>query len=207
MNDIDKNLERVLRGLREVAPDASLEVRIAQALREAQPEATSVRWFGDWSHALRLAGAVAVCAVLVAIVMRPSHERRTSKVAHHAPLVEPMIATQPPARVAVVIKRREGAPSRRLVPDVTIPHDTANATAQPQSFPAPPLPLTEQERLLIRLAHRDDPVQLARLGPGPRDDRYQAEKDQVSEFFKPAPPIAQPDRTDTTLMESGGGTQ
>jgi hypothetical protein len=31
------------------------------------------------------------------------------------------------------------------------------------SRPAPPMPLTEQERLLLRLVHKDDPVELAML--------------------------------------------
>ena len=33
------------------------------------------------------------------------------------------------------------------------------------SYPAPPMPLTEQERLLLRLVHKDDPVELAMLDP------------------------------------------
>ena len=36
---------------------------------------------------------------------------------------------------------------------------------RPASFPAPPLPLTEQERLLLRLAHRGDPENMAILNP------------------------------------------
>jgi hypothetical protein len=204
MNDNDKNLERVLRGLREVQPDASLEMRITQALREARPEPIAVSWFGSWSLALRIAGAMVACVVLIAILLRSSHDQRTNDVAHHVPLVQPKAMPRPAIAVSGEMKQRGRAAVPRVVPIGSAPPQEASTTAQTQSFPAPPLPLTEQERLLIRLAHRDDPVQLARLAPGPRDARYQAEKDQVSEFFTPPTPLDQPD---TTLTESGGGTQ
>jgi hypothetical protein len=74
------------------------------------------------------------------------------------------------------------------------------SAAPPLSFPAPAMPLTEQERLLIRLAHHDDPVQLAQLSTGRREVRYQQEKQQVSDFFMVFTP-------DATLMEPDGGTQ
>jgi hypothetical protein len=40
------------------------------------------------------------------------------------------------------------------------------------SRPAPPMPLTEQEKLLLRLVHKDDPVELAML-----DSRVRAMED------------------------------
>lgn len=204
MNDIDQNMERVLRGLREAQPDASLEMRITQTLREAQPEPVGVSRFANWSLALRFAGAAGACAVLVAIVQHAPRERKTRDLATHVTSTLQSVATPPPPTVVGSSPSREKPPAHRTAPAVVEARTEADSTGKQQSFPAPPMPLTEQERLLIRLAHRDDPVQLARLGPGPRDDRYQAEKDQVSEFFRPPPPIVQPD---TTLMESGGGTQ
>jgi hypothetical protein len=36
---------------------------------------------------------------------------------------------------------------------------------QAASFPAPPLPLTEQEKLLLRVAHRGNPENMAILNP------------------------------------------
>jgi len=33
------------------------------------------------------------------------------------------------------------------------------------NHPAPPMPLTEQEKLLLRIAHKGDPEELAMLNP------------------------------------------
>jgi hypothetical protein len=50
------------------------------------------------------------------------------------------------------------------------------------SLPAPPLPLTEQEKLLLRVAHKGDPEQLAMLIPEVRAKR-EAEGDAEFEKF------------------------
>lgn len=68
--------------------------------------------------------------------------------------------------------------------------ETTRAAQQPQpeqGFPAPPLPLTPQERLLVRLVHRDNPLQLAQLTPAAREAELQRDREQVREFFKPPP--------------------
>ncbi len=52
------------------------------------------------------------------------------------------------------------------------------------SHPAPPLPLTPQEKLLLRIAHKGDPVELAMLRPEIRA-RQQAEgKAEFEKFFE-----------------------
>jgi hypothetical protein len=50
------------------------------------------------------------------------------------------------------------------------------------------MPLTEQERLLLQIAHRGDSVELAMLNPVHRAERFAEEKAEVSRFF--GPPIA-----------------
>jgi hypothetical protein len=64
------------------------------------------------------------------------------------------------------------------------------------SHPAPPMPLTEQERLLLRIAHRGDPVELAMLDPLRRAARDVEEQTEFQRFFKPRtieqPTIEQP---------------
>jgi len=51
------------------------------------------------------------------------------------------------------------------------------------SHPAPPMPLTEQERLLLRIAHRGDPVQVAMLDPRMRAARDAEEGAEFQRFF------------------------
>jgi hypothetical protein len=64
------------------------------------------------------------------------------------------------------------------------------------SHPAPPMPLTEQERLLLRIAHKGDPVELAMLDPLRRAARDVEEQTEFQRFFKPRtieqPTIEQP---------------
>jgi hypothetical protein len=52
------------------------------------------------------------------------------------------------------------------------------------SQPAPPQPLTEQERLLLRIAHRGDPEEVAVLNPVLRAARDADEKAEVQRFFE-----------------------
>jgi hypothetical protein len=51
------------------------------------------------------------------------------------------------------------------------------------SYPAPPMPLTEQERLLLRLVHKDDPVELAMLDPKLRALQDLEDKAEFQRFF------------------------
>ncbi len=57
--------------------------------------------------------------------------------------------------------------------------------AQQVSFPPPPEPLTDQERLLIRLIHRNDPVQLSMLTTFAIHASVEQEKSEVREVFAP----------------------
>jgi hypothetical protein len=58
------------------------------------------------------------------------------------------------------------------------------------SRPAPPMALTEQERLLLRLVHKDDPVELAMLDSKVRALQDSEEKTEFQRFFaQPAKPI------------------
>jgi hypothetical protein len=73
------------------------------------------------------------------------------------------------------------------------------------SFPAPPMPLTEQERLLLRMVHRGEPVELAMLDPrivAMRDWEDKAEFRQVS-----ATPVAKDAAADDSgAAQAGAGT-
>jgi hypothetical protein len=53
------------------------------------------------------------------------------------------------------------------------------------SHPAPPMPLTEQEKMLLRIAHKGDPVEFAELDPVQRSARDAEEKAEVQRFFVP----------------------
>jgi hypothetical protein len=65
------------------------------------------------------------------------------------------------------------------------------------SYPAPPMPLTEQERLLLRLVHKDDPVELAMLDPKLRDLQDSEDKAEFQRFFGQATKQAVPQQAMT----------
>jgi hypothetical protein len=60
---------------------------------------------------------------------------------------------------------------------------SALGEAQTASFPAPPLPLTEQERLLLRLAHRGDSGTAAILNPDALAAQTAKAAEQFQQFF------------------------
>jgi hypothetical protein len=51
------------------------------------------------------------------------------------------------------------------------------------NHPAPPMPLTEQERLLLKIAHKGDPVEMAMLDPRMRAARDAEEGAEFQSFF------------------------
>jgi hypothetical protein len=72
------------------------------------------------------------------------------------------------------------------------------------SYPAPPMPLTEQEKLLLRLVHKDDPVELAMLDPKVRALQELEDKAEFQRFFgQSAKPVA----TEQSGMEEGAPQQ
>ena len=208
----DERIEAVLAALREAQPRAGMEQRIhaavlraADAAGPAKPRMASLHW-------PQLGGAIAAVASLVLLSVH-LHLQQANQPLHNRVIV---ISSQPSRQQAQVqaehsphseMQRQParplhlGAAARSLNQPVGEQRPTlaahtneasqaAHATEREQGFPAPPLPLTEQERLLIRLVHRDDPVQLAQLTPAAREAELQRDQEQTREFFKPAPMLA-----------------
>jgi hypothetical protein len=67
-------------------------------------------------------------------------------------------------------------------------HAAAPGDAQAASFPAPPMPLTDQEKLLLRIVHKRDPVEMAMLDPEVRNRQHAADKTDFQNFFKTSTP-------------------
>jgi hypothetical protein len=74
------------------------------------------------------------------------------------------------------------------------------------SFPAPPEPLTEQEKLLLQIAHRRDPQEMAMLNPAVQAQQQAAEAAEYEEFFKP-PPLPPEDDPTTAIKNDKGETR
>jgi len=95
-----------------------------------------------------------------------------------SPFVTPGAGAVHPRAVRLVSSR----PSR----GAAVAAADAGPAASLVSFPAPPMPLTEQERLLLVLAHRRGQARLAGIDAQKQEAR---ETEQFQEFFKPEPSI------------------
>ena len=168
---------RVFHGLRDAAPLDGMESRILNTLRHrASSMPVSIR--RPWRIASLAGGAVLACAVCALFF---TAHRETSQV----PLSR---SSGMPVQVETGFIT---APERlvRTPPKPMVRRARLTLAAQPKeelaavSYPAPPMPLTEQEKLLLRIVHRNDPVQIAMLDPLQREAKYADERAQVQRFF------------------------
>ena len=178
MKDADGTIERLLAGLRDVEPPGGIERRILEALDgvEAREVAASALL---WRPAMAL--LLACSAILIVIITVQQHRHAPADLGRSTS-ADVRQATRP----EFVTQRAPSGPLRtgsRVA--VRRPHHAhAAGETQASSFPAPPLPLTEQERLLLRLAHRGDADNLAILNPDVRAAQTAKATEQFQQFFE-----------------------
>ena len=193
MNQSEQNIHAVLEGLRTAQPSADFELRLQNKLRDAHKQSSAMRpqWnFVAWAACAVAAGA----AVAVTASLRHTHQPQT---------LQPTTAsasTAPPIPVP--------ASPHQLQRHTTVTKHTVQPlkpAMQEASFPAPPMPLTQQERLLIKLTRHDSPVVLLALSTTVREAAFEQDKQQVETFFVPPPPLrSQPIDPEPNVS---GGTQ
>jgi hypothetical protein len=202
MKNSHEAMEKVLQGLRNAEAPTGMERRIlerleGQASARSRMERRQLR--PSW---LRVPAGYAVCGVALAgmfalvlavpVVRRLGYvpARLKGSVAPAAPM-----APSPAAAHGVELSSHEqgsrwsgttNAPRTGLV-RVADPVDSPDAVAwsemQAASQPAPPMPLTEQEKLLLRIAHRGEPVEMAMLDPVLRGVDDAKERAEYLKFF------------------------
>ena len=104
-------------------------------------------------------GGLAVAVVAIAFAVQHSGQRAAAPdvVAHAvAPIAVTRLHSVPVAPALIVEGMRQ--PRTGRVRAVQADVATTQPDAMAESFPAPPLPLTQQEKLLIRVAHHGDEV-------------------------------------------------
>ena len=207
MKNSDEAVERVLAGLREAEAPEGMERRILEAVQDVPEQrqgwsfgrrAMPWRLAGRMSWATAAAGVAVVAGMLcwsslrssrsgdpavdqsvmpkgrtgVASTSIPGPERRSAKAFEETP-VTPVRRSQASMRPGKMVRVRAR--------DVT-----DGRKARLASYPAPPMPLTKQERLLLRLAHNADPAEIAMLDPAVRAARDAEETAEFREFFERA---------------------
>jgi hypothetical protein len=182
MKDADGTIERLLAGLRDAEPPGGMERRILDALDgmgAREPAASASLWRRPLRPAIAM---LLVCSVILTVGIAV-HQHRHAPGDLRSRLTRADV--RPAARPEVAVQKAPTVPRRTAsrIP-VKHPHDApAVAETQAASFPAPPLPLTEQERLLLRLAHRRDADNMAILNPDVRAAQTAKATEQFQQFF------------------------
>jgi hypothetical protein len=181
MKDAEGTIGRLLAGLRDAEPPAGIERRILEALDgvDARGASTAASF---WGRPLRPAIALLLaCTVVLVVAITVHRPRRAPADLSHSKIADVGQATRPE-----LVAQKAATVPRRLVSRVAAKrtHDgSAVGETQAASFPAPPLPLTEQERLLLRLAHRWDAENFALLNPDVQAAQIAKATEQFQHFF------------------------
>jgi hypothetical protein len=174
MRDADETIKVLMSGFRDAVPPSGMQSRILQAveLHPAVRPGLLESWGLRPSVALVfVCAAVLMASLAVAIrVFQPWH--RSTNVASHVTHADVRQGTRPET---TAVKATTGLRRKAPRASATRPREET----QLASYPAPPLPLTEQERLLLRLAHQHDVQSVAILD---RDLQTAASAEAAKQF-------------------------
>ncbi len=184
----DKAIERVLTGLREAETPIGMERRILEAVQD-RASVKSAR-APLWTWGVAVACTIAVC-VAISVIYRTEHVSVQSNM-HSIPAEAlPPAASEEVAKGAQLpepgsTSRLKGKVNVRRARVVRNGDSAAVREMHAASYPAPPMPLTEQEKLLLRVAHRGDPEEIAMLNNEARAKQEAEGKTEFQRFFEPA---------------------
>jgi hypothetical protein len=189
MKDAEETIERLLTGLRDAKPPAGIERRILRALdgmeaREASASASLWRWAMSASWLRPALTIPLACAVILIVAVADYQHRPPSSVVRSPSPVSDVRQTTVTQKPTVAPLRMDANVAVRRSHNHAVP---AVRETQEASFPAPPLPLTEQERLLLRLAHRRDADNMALLNPDVQAAQIAKATEQFQQFFEMNP--------------------
>jgi len=199
MNDRqEERIEAALWGLRSARAADGLEERVLAAVRSraVARESRNGVGLGRWMVWSGVAATALVVVWAVVAGMRYETAARRHELANNEAARELRVPQQAGGVPVETSRVADGAVKRAVVTEVkgarrsvavrrTVEQESAaQAPVELQSYPAPEAPLTEQERLLLQVAHSHDPkVLLAMLDPAARAARVTEEKVAVQRFF------------------------
>jgi hypothetical protein len=207
MKNSEEAIEKLLAGLRDAEAPAGMEQRIlsgleARALRRAE---AGGRWFAPsrrgalvcYTACGVLSAGVLIVALAVPAIRRIGHRSEAAKVdvvpakasfgsgsdvaSRQRGTASQVANTGSTKMTHIAGAGLMGAAESGVDPDAE--ESLAMSEMRAASFPAPPMPLTEEERLLLRMVHRTDPVELAMLDPKLEAIRDAEEKAEFQRFF------------------------
>ena len=175
MRDADETIKMLMAGFRDAEPPAGMQSRIFEALEfhaMVSPGSLVSRLLRP-SVAMAFVCVAVLMAALALRIYRPLHgsANATSHVTHYD-------ARQGARPETTTVKTSAGPRRKAQRGSANRPHKSELA-----SYPAPALPLTEQERLLLRLAHRHDVQSVAILNPDLQAAASAEAAKQFQQFF------------------------
>jgi hypothetical protein len=215
MENPEKAIERVLEGLRDAEAPVGMERRIVEAVRDRVAEGAGHGWLRRpiWLETRRVGWGAGAVAVLVAVAMLYTMRRAPDLPQRRAVAVMPAGGS----KVAVAsggpvlpggTERQDGRErlgvSRVRRASARVVDDSNSIALGAANHPAPPMPLTEQERLLLRIVHKGDPVEMAMLDPMVRAARNVEERTEFQRFFGEAT-SAQPTAGESKTEQPAAG--
>ncbi|HMF52806.1 MAG TPA: hypothetical protein VK593_00555 [Edaphobacter sp.] len=189
MKSPEEDIERVLIGLRDSTIPDGMERRILAALEDRAASPSRQRMTRPAWRKTAAACSMAMAAALALVFVVPAIRRPV-----HAPQRLAAVAVPPkplPAANAnsdLAVNKQPSATTRpklrrvRANPDPTVEPAVVTGST---NHPAPPMPLTEQERLLLRIANQRAPVELAELSQTQRAMQDEQRRKDFEQFFKP----------------------
>jgi hypothetical protein len=199
----DHIIDRVLQGLRDAKPPLGMDRRILN-IREAEgslkgvipSEAKRSRGTPAFQNAIRAGllrwipvATAAAFFVAAIIVFATRHHKHPDTVSIASPIHQATPPTPAPsAFTAQPIQAHHTIPAhaKQISTQIETPSQpTQDANDAQLSHPAPPIPPTEQERLLLRYARRGNTNDLAQISNEKRADRDQKDAADFQAFFTP----------------------
>jgi hypothetical protein len=166
MKDPDRTIENLLAGLRDAEPSPGMHHCIFDAMVAGRATTHSSRRLLHPAIVVSLA-----CALAITIWVQHQRHIPTNLRSYTTNVAAPR--TKPPHTVAESTPREARRSTSRVLLRPT----------QTPGFPAPPLPLTQQEKLLLRLAHRNDALDMTLLNPNVQAQQSAKATQQFQQFF------------------------
>jgi hypothetical protein len=192
----DAAIDRVLTGLAGVEAPHEIEQRVLKAVQRRAAEQQGPRFAALSTLIHWQPWAVAACVVVLSfaasMAVRKRHEPRHDDAVLNQHTL-PNVAAVPPSEVAKARQRQPAYSASSYRKNTAKPEAISDEEALAisemlaPSKPAPPLPLTHQEKLLAEAVHQAGPTDLSSLRSEIRDRQMELSKAEFHDFFEPPP--------------------
>ncbi|WP_047490266.1 hypothetical protein [Terriglobus sp. TAA 43] len=191
-NQHDPAIEDVLHALRTTEPSQGYEARIYNALASAQSERSVAK--GPLASLLPRLSWAAACAVVVVLgIAVRSHLQSTSMQQSSPRNIAQSNELSPQPDAVTTAMTPVTAPKKQPLPPRTKNAQNLEEIAQPRRIevaiqtheyiPEPPLPLTRQERLVIRMMRHNTAQQLSEYTPDARARQLHDDAQAYHDYF------------------------